>query len=61
MLVPALPRSLTPVGVHYSSGLQALVESSVLEKSASETVLKEREVLACGVGPLRPAFIGTLL
>lgn len=37
------------------------VESSVLEKGALETVLKEREVSARGVWPLSPALIGTIL
>lgn len=65
MLVQALPGSLTQVGVCYSSGFQALgvcrVVLSVRERCFQNYVLEERELLACAVGPLIPAFIRTLL
>lgn len=64
MLVQALPRSLTLVGVCSSIGFLVLGVCripGVREGCFGDCVLEERSVLACGVGPLRPALIRTVV
>lgn len=64
MLAQALPRSLTLVGVCYSSGFQTVGVSRVLsvrERCFQNCVLEGRELRARAVGPLIPALIRTVL
>lgn len=64
MLAQALPRSLTLVGVCYSSGFQTMGVSRVLsvrERCFQNYVLEGRELRARAVGPLIPALIRTVL